>query len=102
MLVGAGAKVLGPIVIEDNSKVAANAVVLKHISKNSTAVGIPAKVVRQKGRKVDDLDQVHIPDPVAQEISRLEKKLAALSAEIAELKAEKRTKESSDKNGRNE
>lgn len=102
VLVGAGAKVLGPIVIEDNSKVAANAVVLKHISKNSTAVGIPARIVRQKGRKVDDLDQVHIPDPVAQEISRLEKKLAALSAEIAELKAEKRTKESSDENGRSE
>jgi serine O-acetyltransferase len=102
VLVGAGAKVLGPIVIEDNSKVAANAVVLKNISKNSTAVGIPAKVVRQKGMKVDDLDQIHIPDPVAQEISRLEKKLAALSEEIAALKAEKQTKESSDENGRSE
>jgi serine O-acetyltransferase len=102
VLLGAGAKVLGPIVIEDNSKVAANAVVLKNISKNSTAVGIPAKVVRQKGMKVDDLDQIHIPDPVAQEISRLEKKLAALSEEIAALKAEKQTKESSDENGRSE
>ena len=87
VLVGAGAKVLGPIVIDDNSKVAANAVVLKPIAKNSTAVGIPARVVRQGGRRVDDLDQIHIPDPVAQEISRLENKLAALSDEIAELKA---------------
>ena len=93
VLVGAGAKVLGPIVIEDNSKVAANAVVLKDISKNSTAVGIPARVVRQEGRRVDDLDQIHIPDPVAQEISRLEQKLASLSAEIAVLKAEKKLKE---------
>ena len=89
VLVGAGAKVLGPIIIEDNSKVAANAVVLKHIASNSTAVGIPARVVRHEGRRVDDLDQVHIPDPVAQEISRLEDKLAALTREIEQLKAEK-------------
>ena len=95
VLVGAGAKVLGPIKIEDNSKVAANAVVLKNISKNSTAVGIPARVVRQSGRRVDDLDQIHIPDPVAQEISKLERKLSALSAEIAALKAEKKQLEAS-------
>ena len=88
VLVGAGAKVLGPILIEDNSKVAANAVVLKHIASNSTAVGIPARVVRQEGRRVDDLDQVHIPDPVAQEIGRLEEKLADLTREIEQLKAE--------------
>ena len=90
VLVGAGAKVLGPILIEDNSKVAANAVVLKHIASNSTAVGIPARVVRQEGRRVDDLDQVHMPDPVAQEISRLEEKLAVLTSEIEQLKAEKK------------
>ena len=90
VLVGAGAKVLGPILIEDNSKVAANAVVLKHIASNSTAVGIPARVVRQEGRRVDDLDQVHIPDPVAQEIGRLEEKLADLTREIEQLKEEKK------------
>ena len=75
VLVGAGAKVLGPFKIEDNSKIAANAVVLKEVPENSTAVGIPARVVRRGGRKPDDLDQVHIPDPVAQELSRIEKKL---------------------------
>jgi len=92
VLVGAGAKVLGPIVIEDNSKVAANAVVLKDIAESSTAVGIPARVVRQAGRRVDDLDQIHIPDPVAQEISKLESKLNELSAEIEQLKADKNKK----------
>ena len=86
VLVGAGAKVLGPIMISDNSKVAANAVVLKDISENSTAVGIPAKVVRQDGRRVDDLDQVHIPDPVALEILKLEEKLESLEAELTALK----------------
>ncbi len=75
VLVGAGAKVLGPFKIEDNSKIAANAVVLKEVPENSTAVGIPARVVRRGGRKPDDLDQVHIPDPVAQELARIEKKL---------------------------
>jgi len=50
-------------------------VVLEEVPENSTAVGIPAKVVRRHGRKVDDLDQVHIPDPVAQEIKRIEAKL---------------------------
>ena len=86
VMVGAGAKVLGPIVIEDNSKVAANAVVLKDIAENSTAVGIPARVVRQAGRRVDDLDQVHIPDPVAQEFARLEQKFSELEASLDELK----------------
>ncbi len=86
VLVGAGAKVLGPIVISNNSKVAANAVVLKDITENSTAVGIPAKVVRQDGRRVDDLDQIHIPDPVSQEISKLEERLTELSSELSELR----------------
>lgn len=92
VLIGAGAKVLGPIVISDNSKVAANAVVLKDIAENSTAVGIPARVVRQDGRKVDDLDQIHIPDPVAQEFSRLEQKLDCLSAELDRIKEENEAK----------
>ena len=92
VLVGAGAKVLGPIVIDSNSKIAANAVVLKDIPENSTAVGIPARIARQGGRKVDDLDQVHIPDPVAQEISKLEQKIESLSREIEELRASKTDK----------
>ena len=82
VLVGAGAKVLGPFTIASNSKIAANAVVLEEVPENSTAVGIPAKVVRRHGRKVDDLDQVHIPDPVAQEIKRLENRLDALYATV--------------------
>ncbi len=79
VLVGAGAKVLGPFTIADNAKIAANAVVLKEVPGNSTAVGIPARVVKQHGKKLGsptaDLDQVHIPDPVAQEIARLERKI---------------------------
>ena len=92
VLVGAGAKVLGPIVIDSNSKIAANAVVLKDIPENSTAVGIPARIARQGGRKVDDLDQIHIPDPVAQEITKLEQRIDELSRELAEIKEAKQEK----------
>lgn len=87
VMVGAGAKVLGPIKVGSNVKIAANAVVLHDIPSDSTAVGVPAKVVRYKGKKVfcDDLDQIHIPDPVSQELKRqlarinhLEKKIKLL------------------------
>lgn len=78
VLVGAGAKVLGPLVIGDNAKIAAGAVVLTDIPQNSTAVGVPAKIVRVDGQRVDNFDQIHIPDPVAQEIARLEAEIQRL------------------------
>lgn len=93
VLVGAGAKVLGPFRIGDHTKIAANAVVLAEIPEQCTAVGIPARVVRKEGVKVEDeLDQIHIPDPVSQELRRLEEKLSALEAELAELKNTKKRK----------
>lgn len=85
VLVGAGAKVLGPVKIGDNTKIAAGAVVLREIPSDSTAVGIPAKVVRRSGRKPDDLDQIHIPDPVAKELCEMTRKLAELEAKVSEL-----------------
>ena len=91
VMVGAGAKVLGPFYIGDNTKIAANAVVLEEIPENCTAVGIPAKIVKKQGVKVaNDLDQIHIPDPVAQELRRLEEKLASLEAELDQIKKKKR------------
>ena len=89
VMIGAGAKVLGPVTIGDNVKVAAGAVVLTELPENSTAVGIPAKVVRVGGQRVaNDLDQVNIPDPVAQELSALRERLAALEQQIRESKDE--------------
>ena len=83
VMVGAGAKVLGPFRVGDNSKIAAGAVVLREVPDNSTAAGVPAKVVRQHGRKAsDDVDQIHIPDPVAQELARLESRLDDLAAQL--------------------
>lgn len=85
VMVGAGAKVLGPVVVGDNSKIAAGAVVLKDIPENSTAVGIPARVVRGKTvEKVQTLDQIHVPDPVAQEINLLKERIAELEKKLDE------------------
>jgi serine O-acetyltransferase len=77
-LIGSGAKILGPIKIGDNSRIAAGAVVLNDIPSDSTAVGIPARVVKIAGQKISDIDQINIPDPVAQEIARLEKMINEL------------------------
>ena len=85
VMVGSGAKVLGPFTVGDNSKIAANAVVLDAIPENSTAVGIPARVVKRGSVKVGgDLDQVHIPDPVAQELCKLTIRLEHLEKKLAE------------------
>ncbi|MBQ9805845.1 MAG: serine O-acetyltransferase [Clostridia bacterium] len=95
VMVGAGAKVLGPLKIGSNTKIAANAVVLHEVPENSTAVGIPAKVVKRNGQKVkNDLDQIHIPDPVAQELSRLSEAMTALESRLETLK---QAQESEDK-----
>ena len=89
VMVGAGARVLGPFKIGDNTKVASGAVVLEEIPEDSTAVGIPARVVRKAGKRADCMDQVHIPDPVSQELCKLEQKIKRLEAELAALKEEK-------------
>ena len=60
---------------------------LKDVPPNSTVVGVPAKVVRQNGKKVDvtPLDQIHIPDPVMQEINRLEAEISSLKVKIENM-----------------
>ncbi len=84
VMVGAGAKVLGPVKIGDNVKIAAGAVVLSDIPDNCTAVGVPARIVRVGGKPVCELDQVHIPDPVAQELCRLESRIQKLEKQLEE------------------
>lgn len=89
VLIGAGAKVLGPFKIGDNSNVAAGSVVLTEIPENCTAVGSPARVVKQNGKRVDRLDHVHTPDPVAQEICVLKAKIDKLEKQIKQMEEEK-------------
>ncbi len=85
VMISAGAKVLGPFKIGDNSRVAAGAVVLEEVPPNSTVVGIPARVVRQDGKKVGQLDQIHIPDPVKQKMDSMEERIIQLENLISRL-----------------
>ena len=78
VLVSTGAKVLGPFKVGDNSRIAANAVVLSEIPPNATAVGVPARTVRIAGEKVDfagQVEQIHVTDPVQKDLQALSSRL---------------------------
>lgn len=93
VMVGAGAKLLGAFTVGDNSKIAAGAVVLCDVPENSTAVGIPAKVVRKDGARVYDdidLDQINIPDPISVEIQKLTQRLAELEKKLDDYEESKK------------
>ena len=86
VLVGAGAKVLGPFPVGEGSRIAAGSVVLRELPPYSTAVGAPARVVRIAGERVDTdaIDHVHIPDPVAAELESLRQAIARLETRLSE------------------
>ena len=84
VMISAGAKVLGPFKVGDNSRVAAGAVVLEEVPPNSTVVGVPARIVKQDGVKITPQDQVHIPDPVAQEFCKIMEFVEELKKKVEE------------------
>lgn len=83
VMVAAGAKILGPFTVGQHAKIGAGSVVLKEVPANATVVGVPGRVVRIKGERVDDLDQ-NLPDPVKDEIMRLSGEVERLKAELCE------------------
>lgn len=92
VLIGAGAKVLGPFRVGDNARVAAGAVVLSEVPNDATAVGVPARVVRIGGQRIFDnstLDQIHVSDPVAQEMCRLRVEIEHLKRDLREQENKK-------------
>ena len=89
VLVGSGAKVLGPFTVGDNARIAAGAVVLSEVPANATAVGVPARIVRMAGKPVyyaDDVDQIHLEDPVHQELNSLAERIGELERQLNEQK----------------
>lgn len=94
VLVGSGAKVLGPFKVGDNARIAAGAVVLNEIPANATAVGVPARIVKLNGVRSETLDQIHVSDPVALALCSLEHKINVLQNELDRLKAEKESNDS--------
>jgi len=86
VVVAAGAKVLGNITIGGHSKIGANAVVITDVPPYSTAVGVPARVVTLRGKRTlssDELDHVHLPDPILRRLEHLERELARHSGAYA-------------------
>src|SRR5690348_6040726 len=88
--IGSGAKLLGPITIGHGAKIGANAVVIHDVPPNSTVVGNPAHPVRVEGRKPDgpDADWVHLPDPIADAMKQMARRIAELEREVATLRGE--------------
>lgn len=83
VVIGAGAKVLGNINIGDNSYIGANAVVVKDIPPDSTVVGVPGRITKQDGKKMDvSLDHVHILDPIMQNIEELQDRIKRLEKKL--------------------
>jgi serine O-acetyltransferase len=79
VVVGAGAKVLGDITIGDNSYIGSNAVVIKDVPPNSTVVGVPGRITKQEGKRIDlSLDHIHVLDPILQELEELKERIKKL------------------------
>lgn len=86
VMISAGAKVLGSFKVGDNTKIGAGSVVLEEVPPNSTVVGVPGRVVRRNNQALpqEELDQIHLPDPIKEEIMQLNARIAALEAQVAE------------------
>lgn len=78
VMVSAGAKVLGPVRIGEHSKIGAGSVVLKNVPPYSTVVGVPGRVVKQDGKRIADMDQILLPDPIMEEFVRLNRRVYEL------------------------
>lgn len=95
VVISSGAKVLGPFTVGDNSKIGAGAVVLKEVPPKCTVVGVPGRIVVKDNKKVKpckggiDLDQIGLPDPVAQEFACMMKKIDDLEATVSILANER-------------
>lgn len=90
VLIASGAKVLGSMKIGDYSKIGAGSVVLSEVPPHSTVVGIPGRIKIQNGEKVtEDMDQVNLPDPVAETLRLMQKEIDELKSEIRQLRESK-------------
>ena len=90
VMVSAGAKVLGSFTIGENSKIGAGSVVLEEVPPNCTVVGVPGRIVKMDNKKIprDDMDQIHLPDPVLQDIRELQHDNEKLMKRVQELESE--------------
>ena len=87
VMVSAGAKVLGSFTIGENSKIGAGSVVLEEVPPNCTVVGVPGRVVKMNDEKIPrlDMDQVHLPDPISNDIRELQADNIRMHRQIQEM-----------------
>ena len=89
VLVGAGAKILGPVTVGDNARIGGNAVVLKEVPPNATVVGVPGVIVTKGDNQQQycswELDQVSLPDPIQQEIDQMQQRLNTLAEDLRKV-----------------
>lgn len=78
VMVSSGAKVLGPFTVGDDAKIGSGAVVLKEVPAGCTVVGVPGRIVKGPRPMTEEMDQVHLPDPVTREMEQLKKRIAKL------------------------
>lgn len=98
VMISAGAKVLGSFTIGENSKIGAGSVVLSPVPPNSTVVGVPGRVVRRDNQPLprETMDQVHLPDPVKEDIADLQRANSELINRVLELEAQIKQMKKSD------
>ena len=94
VMVSAGAKVLGSFTIGENSKIGAGSVVLKEVPPNCTVVGVPGRIVKMGDEKIPrlDLDQVHLPDPISNDIMALQEDNLRMHRQILEMEKQMKCK----------
>lgn len=102
VMISAGAKVLGSFTIGENSKIGAGSVVLSPVPPNSTVVGVPGRVVRRDNQPLprETMDQVHLPDPVKEDIANLQRANSELINRVLELEAQMKQLKKNDKTER--
>jgi serine O-acetyltransferase len=88
--VGSGAKLLGPVTVGENAKVGANTVVIEDVPDHTTVVGNPGHPVRVEGKKVEgpDTDWIHLPDPIAEAMKELSRRLSELEQRLDRINGE--------------
>ena len=104
VMVSAGAKILGSFTIGENAKIGAGSVVLEEVPPNCTVVGVPGRIVRMGDQKIPrvDLDQIHLPDPVLNDIRELQNRNIQLQQELKEMEKDMRCRQHKHQEEKNE
>ncbi len=94
VVIGTGAKILGPITVSDNVRIGANSVVVNDVPSNSVVVGVPGKIVSRIGEKIERIDLRHgdLPDPISLIIETLDERIRELEKRVLDSSSERKDK----------